>query len=169
MTESFLSIFNKFKTILCLCPHCNEIMRLSDLHLRSKSPAPKTWLDTYDLRYKSVLQKEELLKQDKKKIQAVNTAKGRLDVIQMAKQILEPKFAKLQLNPYDVKVLNHPIDFAVFEGDDDGDVRNVTLLTYRNTTSSLQKLHKGIESAIKQKEYDWKLLRISRDGEANYE
>jgi len=169
LVESFLSIFNNFKTILCLCPHCNYIMRLSDLHLRSKSPAPITWLDTYELKENKTLQKEEKLKQDKKKIQAVETAKGQVAVKKIIKNSLEPKFKKLNFNPYDVKVLNHPIDFVVFDGDHDGDVRNVTLLTYRDTNPNLQKLHKGIESAIQQKDYDWKLLRISREGQANYE
>ena len=40
-----LDLFNKFKIIFCLCPHCSSLLRLSQLHLRSDVPSQKTWLE----------------------------------------------------------------------------------------------------------------------------
>ena len=49
MADSFVDIFQQLKTILCLCPHCSSLLRVSQLlHLHSTAPAPRTWLDDYD-------------------------------------------------------------------------------------------------------------------------
>jgi len=44
-----------------MCPKCNDLMRLSELHLRSKEKAPKTWLDTYESKINAIEDKEEML------------------------------------------------------------------------------------------------------------
>jgi len=169
LVEPFLEIFNKFKTILCLCPECQHIMRLSDLHLRSKFEAPKTWLDDYEFDKSKVKLKEEKFEQEKQQIKDVATAKGRLVVQKIVKKSLDEKFAKLNFNPYDIKVLNHPIDFVIFNGNYDKCVRDVTLLTYKNSNPLLENLHKGIAKVIEAKAYDWKVVRISNEGEVKYE
>ena len=46
--SSFIDMFTNMKTVLCMCPNCNKLMRLSDLHLRSEGEAEKTWLDKHD-------------------------------------------------------------------------------------------------------------------------
>jgi len=38
----FSKVFNQLKTILCVCPECNSLIRLSELHLRTKGKAAKT-------------------------------------------------------------------------------------------------------------------------------
>ena len=48
MTDSLLGIFQQLKTVLCLCPNCSSLLRVSQLHLRSTAAAPRTWLDDYD-------------------------------------------------------------------------------------------------------------------------
>lgn len=34
MANDLLSLFQSFRTTLCVCPHCNEIQRVSDMQLR---------------------------------------------------------------------------------------------------------------------------------------
>ena len=46
MTE-FFKEFQEFRKILCICPCCNDIVRVSDLHLKTKGKVSKTWLDKY--------------------------------------------------------------------------------------------------------------------------
>ena len=169
MVEPFLDIFNNFKTVLCLCPECQHIMRLSDLHLRSTFEAPKTWLDDYEFEKSKVELKEDKFQQEKQQIKDVATADGRLVVQKIVKKSLDENFQKLNFNPYDVKVLNHPIDFVIFNGNHEENVRDVTLLTYKNPNPLLEKLHKGIANAIENKAYDWKVVRITNEGEVNYE
>ena len=55
--DSLLKTFQQFKSVLCVCPHCSSLLRLSDLrNLRTKLPAPKTWLDEYELTDKKIKQ-----------------------------------------------------------------------------------------------------------------
>ena len=169
MVQLFLQIFNNFKTILCICPECQYIMRLSDIQLRSKARAPKTWLDDYELKENKIDEKYDNFEQEKQKIKDAATAQGRLIVQKTVKKSLDEKFLKLNFNPYDVKVLNHPIDFVVFNGNHDKQVSDVTLLTYKNTNANLKKLHKDIEKSIQQKAYDWKVVNISTNGQVRME
>ena len=46
--DDMLSVFTNFKNILCVCPECNNISRLSQLYIYSDQKTPKTWLDDYD-------------------------------------------------------------------------------------------------------------------------
>jgi len=46
-----------------MCPKCNSLMRLSDLHLKAKMPAPKTWLDKYESRIETAEKQEDLFDQ----------------------------------------------------------------------------------------------------------
>ena len=165
MVLSLLQIFNNFKTIHCICPECKYIMRLSDIQLRSKAKAPKTWLDSYEFRQTKIEEKYEKFEQEKQKIKERNTALGRLDVEKTVKKSLDDKFLKLKFNPYDVKVLNHPIDFVVFNGDHDENIQDINLVTYSSSNQNLQKLHKDIERVISQKAYDWKVVNIATDGQ----
>nr|KXH72790.1 MAG: hypothetical protein AM324_16455 [Candidatus Thorarchaeota archaeon SMTZ1-83] len=41
-------LFQKARTILCLCACCGEIVRLSDLKLRCEGVTPETWLGKYE-------------------------------------------------------------------------------------------------------------------------
>ena len=59
MPDSIINVFHQLKTILCICPYCNSMLRLSDLHLRDKGKAPKTFLDEYEIKEKKLGNKEE--------------------------------------------------------------------------------------------------------------
>ena len=46
--NSLFEEFSELRKILCICPCCGKIVRVSDLHLKVKKPIVKTWLDTYE-------------------------------------------------------------------------------------------------------------------------
>lgn len=45
-----VQLFQYGRTILCLCPCCGDIVRLSDLTLHYEGETPRTWLDEYEHR-----------------------------------------------------------------------------------------------------------------------
>jgi hypothetical protein len=47
MTEIFKE-FQEFRKILCICPCCGDIVRISDLKLKIKDAKGGTWLDAFD-------------------------------------------------------------------------------------------------------------------------
>ena len=40
--------FQEFRKILCVCPSCGGLHRVSDLRLKVRGKAAKTWLDSFD-------------------------------------------------------------------------------------------------------------------------
>ena len=97
-----LDLFNEFKTILCMCPHCSSLLRLSQLRLRSDVPAPKTWLDEYDLKKMKLEKKEEKVSQREyeqdeliKKKKDIATQRGRKKVVSIVLDSLDPTSTKM--------------------------------------------------------------------------
>ncbi|KER07064.1 Endonuclease archaeal Holliday junction resolvase protein [Marine Group I thaumarchaeote SCGC AAA799-E16] len=168
MVESFVEMFNQLKTIHCMCPKCDNIMRASDLKLISKDKTDKTWLDTLDSKTKTIENKEDKFAEEESKIREESRKKGREQVPKLINQSLNKNFLKLKYDPYDVKAILHPIDFVAFDGMNEGQVNNVTLLSNKTENPHLQSIHGEIAKAIKNKAYDWKVLHVAEDGEVTY-
>lgn len=168
MVLSFVQTFNQLKIIHCMCPKCDNIMRVSDLQLRSEEKTEKTWLDIFDVKTKTLDKKEEKFEEEESSIRQQAIERGRKQVPKLINQAIIKNFAKLKYDPYDVKAILHPTDFVVFDGMNNGQVENVTLLSNKITNPYMQSLHKAIEEAIKTKSYDWKVLRVSQNGEIEY-
>ena len=157
------------KIVLCVCPECNSLMRLSDLHLRSKEKAPRTWLDVYESKISTVERKEDKFDDEESIIREKAIERGRAKVPGIIRKSLDDKFAKLKYDPYDIKPLLHPIDFVVFDGMNKDKMKDVVLLSRKTTNKNLLQFHKGIARAVDDKAYDWKVIRVSEDGKVEYE
>ncbi len=168
MVQSFVQMFNQLKTIHCMCPKCDNLMRVSDLQLRSKEKTEKTWLDTFDAKTKSVDKKEEKFEEEENNIREKARERGRKQVPKLINKSMNKNFTKLNYDPYDVKAILHPIDFVAFDGMNKGQVENVTLLSNKTANPHMKNLHKAIAEAINTKSYDWKILHVAQDGEVTY-
>ena len=151
-----------------MCPHCDGLMRVSDLNLQSKEKADKTWLDTFDAKTKKLDTKEDKFAEEESKIREESRKRGREQVPKLVNKSLDKNFLKLKYDPYDIKAILHPIDFVAFDGMNKGQVNNVTLLSNKTTNPHLQDIHKAIAEAINTKSYDWKVLHVGEDGEITY-
>ena len=152
-----------------MCPKCNEIVRLSDLQLRAKGKAPRTWLDDYQVNVEKADEIEAKFEEEKEKIKEEARERGRAQVPELVRQSLDEKFAKLSYNPYDIKALLHPIDFVVFDGMTNEEMKNVVLLAKSTTNQYLQTIHNNIARTVEDKNYDWKVVRVSQDGQVEIE
>lgn len=168
MIESFVQMFNQLKTINCMCPKCDNLMRISDLKLISKDKTEKTWLDILDAKTKRIDKKEEKFKEKEESIREQARERGRKQVPKLINKSMNKNFVKLKYDPYDVKAILHPIDFVVFNGMNKGQVEDVALISNKTTNLHMQSLHKAIAEAVKTKSYDWKILHVSQDGEVTY-
>ena len=63
-----------------MCPKCNEIVRLSDLQLRAKGKAPRTWLDDYQVDVEKADEIEATFEEEKEKIKEEARERGRAQV-----------------------------------------------------------------------------------------
>ena len=168
--NDLLTIFQSFRRILCICPCCGEMVRLSDLQLKYSGKAPKTWRDRYDSQLLKLEKSEERFEEKESKIREKSIERGRKKVPQLVKNCLCPEFKKLSFDPYDIKALMHPVDFVVFNGLNNGiKVDDVTFLSRPPSTDAQTQILKTIKETIAQKNYDWKVARITVDGEVGFE
>jgi len=168
--NDILSVFQSFRTILCVCPHCSEIMRLSDLHLKYTGKAPKTWLDTYESKTVHLMEKEELFKTQEKELREKSIERGRKKVPKLVEKCLCPEFKKLKYDPYDIKAIMHPVDFIVFDGLNEGqELKSITFLSRKPSNHEQKTIIESIGKTVDKGDYEWKVARITLDAKIRYE
>ena len=168
MAEHFKE-FREFRKILCVCPCCGDLVRVSELKLRAKGPAPTTWLDEYEGKIRTVERKEERFDEKKKEMRAEATEKGRIEAMKIVKKVLSKEIRALRLDPLDVKPILNPIDFVVFKGMTQNlKVTNIMMLSEKTMNKTLNKHREQIKNAIDEKQYEWKLARIDEDGNVEF-
>jgi len=162
MIDNVLSIFTNFKNILCVCPKCSNVSRLSQLYLYSAEKTARTWLDDYEDRVRSFREMESEHDSKANEIREQAVQRGREQVPKLVSASLSESITKLNYDPYDIKPINHPIDYVVYDGMNNDSIDNVVFLHEKNM--HLTKLHQSIENTVKNKQYDWKVARISKEG-----
>lgn len=167
--SELLDIFQSFRRILCICPCCGEMMRLSDLHLKCLKRAPKTWLDTYEHKLLTLEEKERFFEEKEKEMREKSIERGRKKVPQLIKKCLCPEFKRLKYDPYDIKAIMHPIDFIVFDGLNKEEIRNITFLSRKIQNQEQKMILESIRKTVSKTNYDWKVARITIDGKVNLE
>ncbi|MCX8175472.1 MAG: hypothetical protein N3E51_04680 [Candidatus Micrarchaeota archaeon] len=163
-----LSTFQLFRTILCICPHCNGIYRLSDLHLRAGGRPAKTWLDVLEEKSLRLDKKEELFEEKERKLREAAAERGRKKAASIIRDLMIPSLSRFKFDPYDIKLITHPIEFVVFDGMNAGELDRIILLSAKAKSPTLLSLHKQIEIAVREKNYDWRVARFS-SGRIAYE
>lgn len=148
-----------------MCPHCNNLSRLSDLRLKSKEKIIKTWLDDFESNIQQIQQQEAKFRGEEREIREKATERGRAQVPKIVRKSMIKEFSRLKYDPYDIKAILHPIEFIVFDGMNKEEMNNVVLLAKQSTNPYLQAMQKRISSTIEEKKYDWKVLRAGLDGE----
>ena len=58
---------------------------------------------------------------------------------------------------------------VVFDGMTENEMKNVVFLSKSPSSKYLEVLQKGAAKAVSEKSYDWKVVRVSKDGEVEIE
>jgi predicted Holliday junction resolvase-like endonuclease len=162
--------FQLFRRILCVCPCCNKLVRVSELKLKAKGKAPRTWLDDYDKTISAITEKEETFGEQEEKLREVARAKGRLQAEKVINKAMCKTLRALKLDPFDVKPILSPIDFVVFNGMNKAEaISDILLLSRKHNCPSLDPIHKQIGTAVIKQKYDWQVARIDDDGSIVFE
>jgi predicted Holliday junction resolvase-like endonuclease len=111
-----VSLFQSFRTVLCVCPHCGDLGSLSDLRLRYRGAAPRTWLDSYESDENRLERLEFDFEQKREAIHRAAIQRAASRVPKMVNKCIHDSIACLGFNPYDIKALYHPVDLIVFNG-----------------------------------------------------
>jgi len=160
--------FQQFRTILCICPKCSKLTRLSDLRLKTKTPTEKTWLDTYEEENKNISEKEQAFNEEEEKLRQIAREQGRKESEEAFNNAICPSLRAMQLDPFDFKPIFHPIDFIVFKGMNQKTISEIILLT-REQCMPLKPIREQIKQAVENNKYDWQVARIEETGNITIE
>ena len=173
MSNSSFDIFHQARRILCKCPNpeCGEISRLSEIDIKSGVITDPTFLDEYDDNMDDFDTSDQEFADEKAKLKAKATAKGRIkaekDMKNFIKKSLIPTYRSMHTyDPRDIRVIGHPVDFVVFNGANKvaekktDSVKEVSLLSKKTNDPYLQKLHSSMQDVIEKNEYAWQTAKV---------
>jgi len=170
MDNSFFDIFHQARRILCQCPECGELSRLSEIDIKSGKKSKPTWLDAHKENEDGFNAASDKFEEKKAELKKKATDKGRLqvekDMRDLIKNSLLPSYQKMSYDPRDIIQISYPIDFVVFDGankvrmKEQDFVNEVLLLSKKTNNAHSQKLHKSINDVIKNKNYDWQTAKV---------
>ena len=157
--------FQEFRKILCVCPCCGDIVRLSDLRIRSKGPVAKTWLDEYDGKMQALSRREEKFDEKEQILRERARKKGRIAAEKAVNNAISPALRALKLDPFDVKAILNPVDFVVFDGMNKTDsVSSIVFLSKLVRNKELNLIRRQVKKAVVGGKYEWQVARIGEDG-----
>ena len=103
------------------------------------------------------------------------TRRVRREAVQHSKSVtrgqiyeqLVPYLPDFQFNPKDAQFLGKPVDFVVFDGLDEGDVRRIVFVEVKTGASSLTTRERRVRDAIKRGRVEWAEIRVADAPRAN--
>lgn len=113
------------------------------------------WLFVYKLRH-------PYTKEDLKKARHDSIARSRSVVNGKVQEHLSPLFPEFisQFNPKDARFLGSPLDFVVFDGLDEGEVRRVVFVEVKTGRAGLVTRERLCRDAIEAGRVEYQLLRL---------
>lgn len=168
--SELLEAFQSYRTIFCICPACNNLMRFSDIQLQYAGKAPETWLDQHERKLSTLDEMERKFDEKESELRDKATEKGRKQVPVIVKKSFDTDLAKLKYDPYDIKTILHPVDFVIFDGTNAKDqVNDIVFLSRKTKNKELNDVRKTIKKTIDKENYEWKIARVSIDGKVKLE
>ena len=177
MDNSFFDIFHQARRILCQCPECGEISRLSEIQIKSGKKSKPTRLDVHQKNEDDFGADSYKFKEEKDELKKKATAKGRMqaeeDMRDLIKNSLVPSYQQMTYDPRDIIPISYPIDYVIFDGankvrmKEQDFVKEVLLLSKKTNNAYSQKLHKSIHDVIENKKYEWKTAKVL-DGDIEF-
>jgi predicted Holliday junction resolvase-like endonuclease len=86
--------------------------------------------------------------------------KSRAVTIGKVTEHVVPFLPGFEHNPKDARFIGTPIDFIIFDGLDEGEVRQITFVEVKTGSSSLSQRERQIRKAVQQQRVVWEELRI---------
>ena len=166
---SLVEQFQLFRRILCVCPCCGDLVRVSDLRLKTKELDVKTWLDNYDSKVLQVSKKEETFAEKEDALRKKAVEKGRNEAKECFNNAICPTLKSLKYDPNDIKPVFYPIDYVIFNGMNKEKVVTDIILLSKSICPSLDSIRQNVSDVVINKDYNWQVARIDNDGNISFD
>ena len=70
-------------------------------------------------------------------------------------------FPSFEFNPKDAQFIGRPVDFVVFDGLDEGDVRRIVFVEIKTGDAALSTRERRIRDAVERGRVEWRELRLA--------
>lgn len=103
------------QSVLCICPCCGELFRLSEGRLFYAVPPPSTWYDELERERERLGKAEDRFEEERQRLQEMS----RQSVERELRRVLrrrDPVLTPLGYYPKEARTLLNPVDFVVFHG-----------------------------------------------------
>ena len=156
-------LFVQFGNILCICPCCDEIFRLSDGRPFMKHRRLRTPMDALEAEARRIERRAEQLEASERSLREMARSIGQRRAKKQLKEI-DPIFCGNGLDPQDAKALFNPIDYIVFHGMNNKDVRKILLLSRLPHNKASERFQTSLRRVIQRGKFEFKTLRVEMDG-----
>jgi predicted Holliday junction resolvase-like endonuclease len=158
-----VELFNELKRIYGICPCCGEPFRLSEAALFTKAAPPKTVFETIDDAHSRLERQIQKFADREEEIREEARRLGQREAHRRLREIA-PFFVARRIDPQDVKLLFHPVEYVVFRGMQDGRCASVDFIDHPPADRDGARIQRSIDSAIRAGNLEWRTFRIREDG-----
>lgn len=153
-----------FRRILGVCPCCGEIFRLADLMISYRGKPTVTWLDRLEAAEDRQQRAEDKFAEKERRIRELAKARGRRALPRLLREA-EPVFACRGYFAHDVKPLFDPVDYIIFDGmNAPSAAKRVVLFDGPALDHGRERVQRSIQRALEVGNYEWKTVRMGKDG-----
>jgi len=160
---NYAATFGEMKRIYGICPCCGDPFRLSDASLFTRSAPPRTVFEKVDDAFERLNEQidrfdgvEEEKREDARRL-GQSAAKKRIRAI-------APFFIDRKIDPGDVKVIFHPVDYIIFKGMEIGRCASVDLVDHPAQSRERETIQRSIDRAIRNGNLEWEVFRVDQNG-----
>lgn len=161
--NQLIKYFSLQRQIFGICPNTKEIFRLSDCNIYLKKKPEPDWLQKIESAQNKIESASARLDEKEYEIREKAKEKGRKEADKKVKKI-DKIFNPLKLNPDDSNVIFHPVDYIVFNGKKDREMKNIILIDGKKTNKSDKQLQRSIDKVIEKENYEWITLKVEDNG-----
>ena len=172
MDTSFDAYFREQRHIFGVCPNpdCQSVSRLADIKISYRTKYVKDWLDGVEDKVTSWGEKQSELEEKQKELRQKSIDEARRTILPQKLQSVSSLFQKQKIQPEDIKVVSHPLDFLGFDGlITDKELRRIVLLDSELNKEFRSQIQESIAKAVSDGKYDWSVLRVDEDGKITQE
>ncbi len=158
----------ELQSVLCICPCCGELFRLSEGRLFYASAPRRTWFDDLQREKERLQRAEDRFEEERQKLGEMS----RQSVERKLRRALrerDPVLTPRGYYPKDARPLLDPVDFVVFDGMNlRGRVREVVLLDHVAEDRGRERVQTSLERALERGNLGWSVVRVGEDGQVRF-
>lgn len=167
-TRGLVVALRGLQSVLCICPCCGELFRLSEGRLFYASPPRRTWFDDLEREREMLERAEDRFEEERQKLQEMSRQSVERELRRALRQ-RDPVLTPRGYYPKDARPLLDPVDFVVFDGMNiQRRVRAVVLLDHVAEDRGRERVQASLERALERGNVGWSVVRVGEDGQVRF-